>query len=1260
MKSLRTRASHPRNDDLENRWAVASAVVLTLLTLALIPGRALAQAGPEDIGQWGPVGSWPVVAIHASLLPNGKVLFWQKANGGIFQPGFQETTAYVWDPATDLVETLTDIAHNDLFCSGHSSLADGRTIVIGGHNVFLDGHDGVHLYDPDTQLWTAGGSMSQRRWYPNTVALPDGRVMTVGGHIDPGRGASGGNPAQSLKPALIPEIYDPVQDAWTRLEKAPQSLPSYPFLFVLPDGRVLQAKTTTTRTLDLSTGLWTTVDTTVNPNALGSAAMYRPGKILKSGGGHDATNAADVIDMSDAVPAWRAVAPMLHPRHDHNLVLLPDGSVLAVGGSVEENNQQDAVLPAERWDPDTELWTQMDEMDPDPRMYHSTALLLPDGRVVAAGGDNFASRQVYSPTYLFQGARPTLSSSPASVGYGAAFQVDTPDAASITSVVFMRPGSTTHAFDQNQRYVPLTFAPSAGGISVNSPSDANQAPPGSYMLFLVNDQGVPSVASFVSLSGACSDGIDDDRDGLVDYPADPGCSDADDPSELDPAVACDDGIDNDGDGVADFGPSPGIHDPGCASPTGTSELPVDHACADGVDNDGDGLIDFAQDPGCSAVDDFSERALPPCSDGMDNDGDGLSDYPDDPECSSPTWGSEAVRSECSDGIDNDGDGFTDWGFAVFNPLVDPQCTSASDGSELAVSACADGIDNDGDGLIDWDPLDPLADPQCDSASDEFEGLVCDDGLDSDGDGLIDHPQDPGCADVAGPASIENPLCQDHIDNDFDGLIDYPLDPGCSSVTSNLEQPECSDGIDNDGDGNVDLLDAECSSPSDDREAPDPERVLLIGDSITQGAVSGPPGFPYADVVSTELGGAFEVLNLGCGGASSIDWRPDTGVTICAAGFIDLWTERVLPNLPADFATVLLGTNDSTGFFEPGPVAADDYANAMEAIVDGLHAGGVAEVMLMTPPARCPTAPQATLDLLTAYRLRVFSLCQTKPGVVCGPDVFQLLDPIADYEACDVHPNAQGHTTLGNALADDVEDLSTCTANSAPGFDACAPVVDVLADGVPVGDSIVVAPGLPVQFDINASDPNGIGFPVFAWLGNGGNVQVIWNFDGAAAVGLPLAVFNPTPTVTFELGAGGISQTLTLSATVYDGSGRQTVATFDVIVTDPPSVSVLADGVAITGPLSVPSGSQVTFTAIANDDDGLGFPIFAWLGNNNPISFLWNFDGGTVPGPLYFFFHQPPVTFTLDPGETSRTFDVSVTVYDTLGSSTQIPITVNVQ
>jgi hypothetical protein len=213
--------------------------------------------------------------------------------------------------------------------------------------------------------------------------------------------------------------------------------------------------------------------------------------------------------MTQGSPAWSQVPSMNFARTYHTTVLLPDGNVLVTGGGQTTNavGVDTAVLPAEMWSPGTQTFTKLASMVA-PRLYHSNALLLPDARVLVAGGGRFnyvgeptdqLSAEIYSPPYLFKGARPVINSAPATIQYATNFSITTPDATQIASAVLIRLGAVTHAFDQNQRYVPLTFQQATGGLTLQSPSSPNLAPPGYYMLFIVNSAGVPSVASIVKV-----------------------------------------------------------------------------------------------------------------------------------------------------------------------------------------------------------------------------------------------------------------------------------------------------------------------------------------------------------------------------------------------------------------------------------------------------------------------------------------------------------------------------------------------------------------------------------------------------------------------------------------------------------------------------------------------------------------------------------------------------------------------------------------
>jgi hypothetical protein len=380
-------------------------------------------------------------------------------------------------------------------------------LVAGGHIGAHNGLRDTNLFNSTTHAWSRVAPMTVGRWYPTTTALGDGRVLVTSGEIDC---------AGCFAP--IPEIYDPQADSWTQLTGASMAFPYYPHMFALPDGRVLAAATTedaiASQVLDIATQTWSVVD----PNVVdgGSSVMYAPGKIMKSGRSVDpdqpvipSTSTTYVLDMNQATPRWRQTAPMAFARTFHTLTLLPDGTVLATGGgpTTDAVGVGSAILAAELWSPITETWTTLTSMQR-PRLYHSTALLLPDARVLVMGGGRFngvneptdqLSGEIFSPPYLFKGARPVIASAPSTATYGTSINVQTPDAASIGSVSLIRLGSATHSFNANQRIVQVPFTASAGSLSVQTPANANLAPPGHYMLFILNTSGVPSVASIVQL-----------------------------------------------------------------------------------------------------------------------------------------------------------------------------------------------------------------------------------------------------------------------------------------------------------------------------------------------------------------------------------------------------------------------------------------------------------------------------------------------------------------------------------------------------------------------------------------------------------------------------------------------------------------------------------------------------------------------------------------------------------------------------------------
>src|ERR1700733_4843236 len=461
------------------RWFLTAAILITCVATQ-------AQTGPSLDGEWGPVVSWPYEVTHASLLANGKVLVWP--------PYFSGDNARVWDPTTNTFVVSPKAGYN-IFCAGHTHLADGRVLVSGGQSgPVLYGVPNASIYDPTSDTWTRLPDMQAPRWYPTNTGLANGDILVTSGQIDPVRGING-----------LPEIWQAATSTWQDLSSAQLIVPLYPRMFLAPNGKVFYAgEAPQSRYLDTTgTGQWSLVAQSNMNRDYGSAIQYGDGKILIVGGGNPPTSTAEVIDLNAPTPAWRLVGSMASPRRQLNATLLPNGQVLVTGGSSGKgfNDLTSPVLPAELWDPVSENWTTLASQT-GYRGYHSVALLLPDATVLAAGGDrNLSTPQIFSPPYLFNGPRPVISSATTGVGYGSTFTVGTPNSAGITQEAWLGVGLRAQTFNTHQLFHSLIFtATSSTQLKVTAPANPNLAPPGYYMMFLINSAGVPSVARFIHLN----------------------------------------------------------------------------------------------------------------------------------------------------------------------------------------------------------------------------------------------------------------------------------------------------------------------------------------------------------------------------------------------------------------------------------------------------------------------------------------------------------------------------------------------------------------------------------------------------------------------------------------------------------------------------------------------------------------------------------------------------------------------------------------
>ena len=484
-----------------------SCAAMLLLIFAVTTPQAAAQANLK--GQWTTLPYlMPINPVHMALMNNGKILV---VSGSGNDPSNTNLRATVWDPVAGTFATQT-VAW-DMFCNGMLVLPDGRPLIVGGTLQYdpFHGQPKATVFDPSSNTFTDVQNMAHGRWYPTVTTLGDGRIMVFSGTDESG----------ATNKAV--EIYT-TGSGWSTQFTASWTPPLYPRMHLLPTGKVFYSGSGTTSMLfDPTAHTWSTVATTIysGTRTYGSSVLlpltpannYDPQVMILGGqsGTNPAVASTEIIDLGAATPAWTAGAAMTQGRTEMNAVILPSGNVLAVGGSTTDEVASTASLNADLYDPIAKAFSSAG-VNAFARLYHSNALLLPDATVAFAGGNPTRGTyeqhlEIYQPAYLFNSSgalatRPTMTSVPAAISWSTSFTVSTPDAANISSVVLMRPGAPTHAFDMEQRMVGMSFTKGSGTLTVTAPPNGNIAPPGYYMLFLLNSSGVPSVAKFTKLGAA--------------------------------------------------------------------------------------------------------------------------------------------------------------------------------------------------------------------------------------------------------------------------------------------------------------------------------------------------------------------------------------------------------------------------------------------------------------------------------------------------------------------------------------------------------------------------------------------------------------------------------------------------------------------------------------------------------------------------------------------------------------------------------------
>jgi hypothetical protein len=483
------------------------------------PGKAQfkvqADADPGVSGAWSAVLPTEVVPVFTAVLPNGKVLIWDSVGDNPTEtyPDHSFTRVMVWNPA-DNTSRRVDLQGANLFCAGFAHLPNGNILIAGGNaNAAMDGIVRTYVFNWQTETFTRGQDMAGARWYPSVAETANGEEVIIGG-----------GPTTA-------EVYQANGGIRALTGFTRYGARVYPFLVSRPDTQLAlvgpnnPGYTINTAGIAAITG---TADRDAINRGYGSFVTYDVGKTLVVGGGaiteggvaNVATKTAVVVDTNNGLnPVVTATGSMSTGRRQHNATVLADGSVLVTGGYSSGAGLVDlnkAVYAAERWDPATGQWTALAGAER-ARQYHSTAALLPDGRVLTGGGGicmdcqraGYLEKNIeyYSPPYLFKSdgsgqlaARPVISAAPAAIGINLPFTMTSPQAANIRKVALISYADVTHSVDQGQRYIPLRYTVSGTTLNVTGPQTGGVAPPGQYMLVVTDAAGVPSVARNIQVN----------------------------------------------------------------------------------------------------------------------------------------------------------------------------------------------------------------------------------------------------------------------------------------------------------------------------------------------------------------------------------------------------------------------------------------------------------------------------------------------------------------------------------------------------------------------------------------------------------------------------------------------------------------------------------------------------------------------------------------------------------------------------------------